>query len=331
VPFGEWKLTDIVTDTIERFREARRAMGTGSVGTNRHLGTLRAMWNWALRTGYVDTNPFVRHGQAVVKLADEPSRSRRLLSEEEKPLLAACGDHLRACVEAALETGMRQGEILSLQWREVVGMTLKTTNGSTMMQWEPRAEIVLLGEKTKTRAHRRVPISSRLKAILEMRRLDPAGKPFGPDAYVFGNAVGELVGSIKRAWATAVLRAHGHAPKFIGTGMLDEDARAKLAEINLHFHDLRREAGSRWLEGGVPLHVVRDWLGHTSIAQTSTYLSSTINVQHDAMAAFEKARKAAVQKRANSSRKPGHSTPSGVSACEEKPNNTTQGYQGRLM
>jgi len=41
--FGNWRLTDIVRDTLERFREVRRAKGTGVVGTNRHLGTLRAM------------------------------------------------------------------------------------------------------------------------------------------------------------------------------------------------------------------------------------------------------------------------------------------------
>lgn len=45
---------------------------------------------------------------------------------------------------------------------------------------------------------------------------------------------------------------------------------------DLHFHDLRPEAGSRWLDGGVPLHVVRDWLGHTSVAQTSTYRATTV-------------------------------------------------------
>ena len=48
-----------------------------------------------------------------------------------------------------------------------------------------------------------------------------------------------------------------------------------LGAIDLHFHDLRREAGSRWLEGGVPLHTVKDWLGHTNISQTSTYLNAT--------------------------------------------------------
>jgi hypothetical protein len=55
----------------------------------------------------------------------------------------------------------------------------------------------------------------------------------------------------------------------------------------LHFHDLRREAGSRWLEGGVPLQVVRDWLGHANVSQTSTYLSSTSEGEYEAMRRFE--------------------------------------------
>jgi integrase len=69
---------------------------------------------------------------------------------------------------------------------------------------------------------------------------------------------------------TAVLKAHGHKPTFTKTANLSTESRAALESIDLHLHDLRREAGSRWLEGGVPLHTVRDWLGHTSIAQTST-------------------------------------------------------------
>jgi integrase len=72
----------------------------------------------------------------------------------------------------------------------------------------------------------------------------------------------------------------------------------------LHFHDLRRDAGSRWLEGGVPLHVVRDWLAHTNIAQTSSYLAGTVETQHGAMAQFE-ARRAALQKIATGSGKGG--------------------------
>lgn len=58
-----------------------------------------------------------------------------------------------------------------------------------------------------------------------------------------------------------MLRAHGHTPEYNEPGEVGTDAscRAQLKAINLHFHDLRREAGSRWLDGGVPLHTIRDW------------------------------------------------------------------------
>jgi hypothetical protein len=51
--------------------------------------------------------------------------------------------------------------------------------------------------------------------------------------------------------------------------------------------DLRREAGSRWLDAGVPLHVIQRWLGHANISQTSTYLAVTDQGQHEAMARFD--------------------------------------------
>ena len=43
----------------------------------------------------------------------------------------------------------------------------------------------------------------------------------------------------------------------------------------MHFHDLRREAGSRWMDAGVLLHTIQKWLGHANISQTSTYLRAT--------------------------------------------------------
>ena len=66
----------------------------------------------------------------------------------------------------------------------------------------PRAELVLPWTKTKTQRDRRIPISTRLKGILEMRRLDPAGQPMPSDAYVFGNEVGQRVKDIGRARGT---------------------------------------------------------------------------------------------------------------------------------
>ena len=56
--------------------------------------------------------------------------------------------------------------------------------------------------------------------------------------------------------------------------------------INLHFHDLRHEAGSRLLEAGWPLHHVQEMLGHADLKQTSTYLNVTQVGLQDSMRRF---------------------------------------------
>jgi integrase len=335
VPFGDWRLTDIVVDTVERYREARRAKGTGVGGTNRSLSRLRAVFGWAIRTGYMDHTPFKRHTETVIKLSRETPRSRRLNADldEDTKLLAACDPHLRSVVECALATGMRRGEILSLQWREIVGMTVEEKDGSptsgccSRVVWAPKAEIVLLATKTKTKRDRRIPISTRLRGILELRRFDPAGQLHELDAYVFGNGLGQRVQSTKRAWMTAVLKAHGEKPSYTTTMNLTPESRAKLQAINLHFHDLRREAGSRWLDGGVPLHTVRDWLGHTNISQTSTYLSGTQQTQHDAMKAYE----TALQQIATEAGKGGQTRPRSAAGRKEKASKTAVGRGSAIM
>ncbi len=91
---------------------------------------------------------------------------------------------------------------------------------------------------------------------------------------MFGNAAGGQVKDIKRAWEVCVLKAHGVTPEWIGRGgRLSADCRAKLAEIDLHVHHLRHEAGSRKLEAGWPLHAVSVWLGHADVTTTARYLN----------------------------------------------------------
>ena len=109
----------------------------------------------------------------------------------------------------------------------------------------------------------------------EKRLADPAGEDHLQDAYVFGTATGERLLGFKRAWLTAVLKTHGQTPEYVAGANLSPASRAALKEIDLHFHDLRREAGSRWLDAGLPLHQIQTWLGHTNISQTSTYLAVT--------------------------------------------------------
>src|SRR5687768_13110787 len=83
-------------------------------------------------------------------------------------------------VAGLLDTACRLGEILSLQWRDVN---------------LAKREMTIRAEKSKTRTGRLVPISTRLTSILEMRTLDPNGRTFPLEAYVFGTATGTRVKS----------------------------------------------------------------------------------------------------------------------------------------
>jgi len=107
---------------------------------NRELALLRRMLNVAQREGWIARNP-LSLGESLISVADEKKRERILTREEETRLLAACDNgrrrHLRPIIVCALDTGMRQGEIFSLRWREVdldKGMiTVAAFNTKTML------------------------------------------------------------------------------------------------------------------------------------------------------------------------------------------------------
>lgn len=240
---GEWRGTAVTADTLKAFRRLRPL-----VAGNRDLGLLRAACNWAVLGGLLPRSPFRVGDVPALRLGREDARTRRLHPGEAERLLLAAGG-LQDLITAALETGCRKGELLSLQWSQV------------------RAQLFLPAQKTKTKRDRRVPISTELARVLARRRNDPAGDPLPPDAYVFGDEVGRRRGaSIATAWRLTL-------------------KRAKITD--LHFHDLRREAGSRWMDAGVSLAEIQRWLGHANISQTSTYLGASIGNDDAAMRAYE--------------------------------------------
>lgn len=77
-----------------------------------------------------------------------------------------------------------------------------------------------------------------------------------------------------------MLRAHGVEVVRGHAGRVSAENRAKLRAIDLNFHDLRHEAGSRKLGSGWPLHAVSRWLGHTKLTTTDTYLNATAQLLH---------------------------------------------------
>lgn len=238
---------------------AGRCTKGGHVALNRFKARARHFFNWAVAQGYRDDTPFKRHGVNVVRLDGkaETVRARRLQPGEEERLIKVAAPHLRALIIAALSTGCRVGELLTLQWGDV--------------QVDDRDEfrtIVLRASKTKTATTRIVPIGQRLRAVLEMLRTDPEGQQLPPEAFVFGDEIGGRISSVKTAWGTACRDA---------------------GVVGLRFHDLRREFACRLLESRAELHDVRDFLGHSNITTTSRYLRSTTLRLERALGLLERA------------------------------------------
>ncbi len=250
------------TDTIEDFK--REYGKTRSlVAVNRTLGILRHAMNWGRgRTPAIFmASPFHRFG-VKIKTKGETKRDRRITLDEERRLLEAadklnCAEHAFAGAQmgdrivGALETACRLGEMLKIQNRQVL--------------WDTH-QIIIPAAHAKDAESRRIPFEpkGRLAQLLKRRRF------LGPKAYVFGGA-GQ--GTIRTAWESLVLLANGIEPtRTRAHGRVNRD---KLAEIDLHWHDLRHEAACRWLAKGLDLRAIQLLLGHADLKTTQRYLSVT--------------------------------------------------------
>lgn len=146
---------------------------------NRDLEALRHMLFWAVDEGLLLANPLSR-----LPMIRERRTPRVMLTViEEDLLLAAAAPHLRSIIIAALDAGMRRGEILSQRW-EHVDFT--------------RRVLYVTKSKTPGGEAREIPLTGRLFADLYARR-----KAEGI-VFTFDN---QPISRIKTAWKGALRRA----------------------------------------------------------------------------------------------------------------------------
>ena len=135
LPFTDKSFADIIradiktairakeTPTLKTYSKGQRTWTRvvgGKVAANRLHDHLRSLWNWAIEQGYATTSPFLRTRKGKNRLKHaEFNRDCRLREGEEAALLAHANPLLKDVIVAALETGMRKGELLSLVWRQV--------------------------------------------------------------------------------------------------------------------------------------------------------------------------------------------------------------------
>jgi integrase len=233
--------------------------------------TLHCALKEAVQWGLIARNP-----AAAVK-PPKPKRApiQPLDQEQARRLLdAAVGDPLEALYTVAVMVGMRQGELLGLQWADIdwdrgrvqITHTLQWLKGNRWRLDEPKTGHSRRGIRLPPtalqalKAHRARQAEQRLAA----------GPAWEDNGLVFCNAVGRPIGI-----ANLTYRSYHRLL-----------ARAGLARIR--FHDLRHTYATLALLNGEKPKVVQETLGHASIALTmDTYSHLLPDMQEDAASRME--------------------------------------------
>jgi len=155
---------------------------------------------------------------------------------------ASRGDRLHALYVLAITTGMRQGELIGLQWKDI------DLDGDTLRVNRSVYEGVVSPPKTNA-GRRTIRLSKLAVAALKQHRIDTAKRRISE--WVFPNANGTPIGHQNlhnRSWKP-LLKCAG-------------------LPHSVRFHDLRHSCISLLLARGVPVKVVSEMAGHADISVT---------------------------------------------------------------
>ena len=129
--FGKLALEDVTPKLLGPYKTQRRLEQATPATINKELQLIRHAYNLAMREWeWCRENPM--HRVSLEKVRNEVDRW--LTPHEEERLMASSSVWLREIIMFAVHTGMRQGEILNLQWQDVdfvrsTFVVMKSNNG----------------------------------------------------------------------------------------------------------------------------------------------------------------------------------------------------------
>ena len=241
-PLASRHLATIKGTDLAKLRDERRAEGKAENTIRLDLALLSHVFETARKEWGMES--LVNPVRNIRVPAGSKQRDRRLHGAEQQYLfdaLRTSGFPLAAIVsEFAIETGMRQSEILRLTWGAI-----KTRN------------VALLAD-TKNGSARGVPLSPRALEILAALR----------PALAAGRIFKIRDDRVRRSFAQSCRRGKAQ--------YLKDCAEQKLAPDkdfldDLRFHDLRHEATTRFFERGLGLMEVASITGHKTLSMLRRY------------------------------------------------------------
>jgi integrase len=247
-PFFAGKpLDQIEPADVERYIASKlRTLSPKTV--RNHLGTMHSVFELGLRMGWCERNP--------VKLADRPvvkqteTRIKFLEQPELEQLLAASyPTDAFSSIEPTLYltaamTGLRQGELIGLRWRDVDLDARRVRVVAPYVRGE-------FGDPKSEGSGRSLPLATRVvEALSELRERS---------AY---------------AHESELVFAHPESGRPLDRSKLvrrfkQATERAEVRQIT--FHELRHTFGTRMASAGVPLRTIQHWMGHADAKTTQVY------------------------------------------------------------
>ena len=220
--FGAFSLASVRSSHISAYRDAKIKAGLAGATVVKDLNSLSHLFEVAIKDWGL---PLIANPAKLVRRPQVArGRDRRLLPGEEAKLVAACGKSratmLLPAVRFAIETAMRMGEILSLEWRNV-----------------DVAQRVATLPDTKTGDARKVPLSTAALAAIS-----PLPRHF-KDGRVFWTW--KRTDSLENAWRRAVKAAGITDFRFHD---LRHEAVSRLVELGLNVMEVSAISGHKTLQ-----------------------------------------------------------------------------------
>jgi integrase len=198
------------------------------------------------------------------------AEGRTLTPEQAKKLLEAMDDHrLGSLFGLMLSTGLRRGEALGLRWEDV---DLKKGVVVVRRQLQRVGGELVANDVKTAKSRRAVNIAPPVVTMLKARRAAQAKdrlacrEAWEETGYVFTTQLGTPLD-----------------PRNIQRDFQNICTKAGLGKW--HPHELRHSAASLMLAAGVPLQVVSDVLGHSSIRMTADVYGHILQPQREEAAA----------------------------------------------
>ena len=246
---GKWRLARLRPEQLQQlYAKLGASLRPGTVLKVHRM--LHSAFNLAVRWHAMPQN--------TTELVIGPTRQRHefetFTPEQARTFLTAVrGDRLEALYVLAIATGMREGELLGLRWRDVdlehhrlhLVRRLKTRQSRRAVQLPALAVAALIQHRERQAAER-----------------ERRGARWQEHGLVFPNTVGKPI-------IDSNLRNRHFSP------LLD---RASLTRIR--FHDLRHSCATLLLGEGIHPKIVSDLLGHSQISVTLDLYSHVTATMH---------------------------------------------------